>query len=206
MKGIFKNLEIQDEDFWGPTKERKVCLKKLFGNFKFSQLIFFMSQNRSPHLLIVLWQIIEPSFFFTPSKSNLNWKRYSDGQKKASQKKGYFRVQKMLYIFIFFSFLNMKVCYLKLLKLEDWLWLSVLRNFFSAGKSIFSCECFSYFIQCIWSFRNQFKILVGGWVVGLEELTMNLSQLSTKFKLKLRVSLATSWRFLIGFWTSRYTE
>ena len=87
--------------------------------------------------------------------------------KKASQKMVILGSKKMLYIFIFFSFLKMKVCNLKLLKLEDWLWLSVLRNFFSAGKSIFSCEYFSYFIQCIWSFRNQFKILVGGWVVGL---------------------------------------
>ena len=88
-------------------------------------------------------------------------------KKKRTAQKGYFWVQKnVLYIIFFFSSLKMVICELLLLNLGDLLLSSLLRNFPSAVRSIFSCKYYSCFIQNIWRFRNQFKICMGGWVGG----------------------------------------
>ena len=83
---------------------------------------------------------------------------YSAGQKKRTAQKGHFWVRKyVLYIIFLFSWLKMLIWELKLLEVGDLLGSSMLRNFFSAARSIFSCKYFSSFIQYIWRFRNQFK-------------------------------------------------
>ena len=87
----------------------------------------------------------------------------------------------------FFSCLRMVICDLMLLELGDLLWSSMLKNFFTAARSIFSCKYFSCFLQYIWTLRNQLKILLSGlWVGGLNQLTIKLFHLSTKLKLKLK--------------------
>ena len=58
------------------------------------------------------------------------------------------------------------ICELMLLELGYLLWSFLLRNFFSAARSIFSCKILALFIQYIWRFRNQFKIGVGGLAGG----------------------------------------
>ena len=64
---------------------------------------------------------------------------YSAGKKIRSAQKGYFWSQKnVFYIIYFFSCLKMVFCELMLLELGDLLGLSLLRNFFSAGRSLFS--------------------------------------------------------------------
>ena len=65
-------------------------------------------------------------------------------QKKRPAQKGYFWSNKnVFYVIFFFSCLKMVFCELILLELGDLLRLSLLRNFFSAARSIFSCKYFS---------------------------------------------------------------
>ena len=69
-------------------------------------------------------------------------------QKKRPTQKAYFWSQKnVFYIIYFFSCLKMVFCELMLLELGDLLGLSLLRNFFSAGRSLFSCKYFSKIAQ-----------------------------------------------------------
>ena len=90
---------------------------------------------------------------------------YSAGKKKRTAQKGYFGAQKnYLFIIFFFSCLKMVFFELMLLDFSDLLGSFLLRNFFIAARSIFSCKYFSCFIQYIWRFRNQLKICLGGWL------------------------------------------
>ena len=90
---------------------------------------------------------------------------YSAGKKKRTAQKGYFGAQKnYLFIIFFFSCLKIVFCELMLLDFSDLLGSFLLRNFFIAARSIFSCKYFSCFIQYIWRFRNQLKICLGGWL------------------------------------------
>ena len=91
--------------------------------------------------------------------------KYSAGKKKRTAQKGYFGAQKnYLFIIFFFSCLKIVFCELMLLDFSDLLGSFLLRNFFIAARSIFSCKYFSCFIQYIWRFRNQLKICLGGWL------------------------------------------
>ena len=84
---------------------------------------------------------------------------------KRPAQKGYFLVPKnVFYVIFFYSCLNMLFYERMLLDLGDLLALSLLRNLFSAARSIFPCKYFNCFLQYIWTFRNQFKIWVSGWV------------------------------------------
>ena len=65
-------------------------------------------------------------------------------QRKHPAQKGYFWSKKMC---VFFSCLKMLFNVLMLLELGDLLGLSLLRNLFSAAKSIFSCKYFSKIAQ-----------------------------------------------------------
>ena len=53
----------------------------------------------------------------------------------------------LVYVIFFFSCLDMVLCELMLLELGYLLGLSLLRNFFSAARSIFSCKYFSKMAQ-----------------------------------------------------------
>jgi len=69
---------------------------------------------------------------------------FSAGKKKRHARKGYFWSQKyVFYVVFFFSSLKMIFCKLILSELGHLLGLSLLRNFFSAARSIFSCKYFS---------------------------------------------------------------
>ena len=83
--------------------------------------------------------------------------------KKTHSTKMIFLGPKKCFIHNFLKIVIFEVMYLEL---GDLLWSSLLRNFFSAARSIFSCKYFICFIQYILRFRNQFKIWVSGWVVG----------------------------------------
>ena len=72
---------------------------------------------------------------------------YSAGKKNALHKKVTFGPKNVFYVIFFFSSLKMVFCDLMLLELGDLLELSLLRNFFSAAKSIFSCKYFSKIAQ-----------------------------------------------------------
>ena len=64
--------------------------------------------------------------------------------KKTPCTKRLFLVPKnVVYVIFFFSCLEMVLCELMLLELGYLLGLSLLRNFFSAARSIFSCKYFS---------------------------------------------------------------
>ena len=66
----------------------------------------------------------------------------------APTQKAYFWSQKkVFYIIYFFSCLKMVFCELMLLELGDLLGLSLLRNCFSVGRSLFSCKYFSKIAQ-----------------------------------------------------------
>ena len=117
---------------------------------------------------------------------------YSAGKKKRPAIKGYFWVQKIdLFVILFFSCLKMLICEMMLLELDDFLGSFLLRNFFSAARSIFSCKILALLFSISGGSETNSK---QGWVVwrvgGMEELRIKLSQLSTKLKLKLRLSLA----------------
>ena len=81
-------------------------------------------------------------------------------KKNSSTKRLFLVKKKCFYVIFFFSCLKMVFCELMLLELGDLLVLSLLRNFISAARWIFSCKYFSCFIQYIWRFRNQFKIIM----------------------------------------------
>ena len=69
-------------------------------------------------------------------------------QKKRLARKGYYWSQNILfYVIFFFCCLKMIFCEQMLLELGDLLGLSLLRNFFSAARSIFSCKYFSKMAQ-----------------------------------------------------------
>ena len=80
-------------------------------------------------------------------------------QKKRPTQKAYFWSQKnVFYIIYFFSCLKMVFCELMLLELGDLLGLSLLRIFFSAGRSLFSCKYFRKITQYFqfFQFRTPF--------------------------------------------------
>ena len=83
--------------------------------------------------------------------------------KKCPAQKDYFWSQKNVsYAIFFFRCLQMVFCELMLLELGDLLGLSLLRNFFSAARSIFSCKYFSKIAQYFHSsnFIPHFVLLI----------------------------------------------
>ena len=61
-------------------------------------------------------------------------------KKTHSTKNLFWGPKKYLFIIFFFSCLKMVICELMLLELGDLLWSSLLRNYFSVARSIFSWE------------------------------------------------------------------
>ena len=87
----------------------------------------------------------------------------------------------------------MCICQLMLLELGDLLGSFLLRNFFSVARSIFSCKYFSFLFSISGGSETDSKFgWLVGWVGGMEELRIKLSQHPTKLKLKLKLSLAIS--------------
>ena len=68
---------------------------------------------------------------------------YSAGEKRPCTKMLFLVPKNVLFVIFFFSCVNIVFCELMLLELGDLLGLSLLRNFFSAARSIFSCKYFS---------------------------------------------------------------
>ena len=100
-------------------------------------------------------------FILVPHHPYLLLPIYSAGKKKRTAQKGYFGARnKYLFIIFFFSCLKMVICELMLLELGDLLRSSLLRNFFTATRSTFSCKYFNCFIQYIWRLRNPIKIIM----------------------------------------------
>ena len=90
---------------------------------------------------------------------------YNAGKKKThSTKRLFWGPKHYLFIIFFFSCLKIVFCGLMLLDFSDLLGSFLLRNFFIAARSIFSCKYFSCFIQYIWRFRSQLKLCLGGWL------------------------------------------
>ena len=75
----------------------------------------------------------------------------------------------------------MLICEMMLLELDDFLGSFLLRNFFSAARSIFSCKILALLFSISGGSETNSKFgWVVGWGVGMDELTIKLSQLSTK--------------------------
>ena len=72
---------------------------------------------------------------------------YSAGGKRPCTNMLFLVSKNVLFVIFFFSCVNIVFCELMLLELGDLLGLSLLRNFFSAARSIFSCKYFSKIAQ-----------------------------------------------------------
>ena len=69
---------------------------------------------------------------------------YSAGKKTPCTKRLFLVPKNVVYVIFFFSCLDMVLCELMLLELGYLLGLSLLRNFFSAARSIFSCKILAF--------------------------------------------------------------
>ena len=87
---------------------------------------------------------------------------YSAGGKRPCTKMLFLVPKNVLFVIFFFSCVNIVFCELMLLDLGDLLWSSLLRNFFSAARSIFSCKYFSKIAQYFHSsnFIPHFVLLI----------------------------------------------